>query len=85
MNANNASKLVTTYRHVSRANAEFGAVDYTTTETLHSDGRIESHSVGYCDGVSVNEKTTRNEGETLDLATIAEARRGMGYRIVSLA
>jgi hypothetical protein len=78
------TKLVTTRREYSAPNAEFGKVAYLTTETLFADGRIDHHCVGELDGRSLNEKGTRNEGRTLDLAFIAEARRGMGYRIISL-
>jgi hypothetical protein len=86
MNAvTNPTKLVTIRYENSPANPECGAVKYTVTETTYSDGRSETHSVGYCDGKSVNEKNSRHAGKILDLVAIAEGRRGMGYRIVSLA
>lgn len=87
MNAttNAPTKLVTTIHSFCRASAEFGAEDYTTTETLHADGRIETHCVGYSDGSFVDERGSRYAGKELDLAKIAEGRRGMGYCIVSLS
>jgi hypothetical protein len=77
-----ATKAVYSYTVRSPAGDNFGAIDYTTTETLTvQDGGllVAAHSVGICEGRRVDQKTTKfYPGASLEDA--CDYRDHHGYR-----
>lgn len=84
-NTNPCKTIKMAFRVTSRACENFGAVDYTVTETITDLGdgsiRVESHAKGTQEGERVNQKSTAVfPGVTIERAI--EYRKGHGYHVV---
>lgn len=53
--------------------------DYTHTETVYEDGRVESHFLGRDNGEHFNKRTARRVDGPLDLAKVKAAREMAGW------
>lgn len=77
-----ATKTTATYkyRQTSRACDNFGAVDYTTTETITVDGdglRVDARCVGVSEGERVDQRSSKFwPGVTLEAACAYRDRNG---------